>query len=125
MKDIIKVYSNNYGITFIWKDVTLENKNKIQIIFRDTGMLVTIKELKTFLMNVEYSINTASICNQCPKQQNCKSILLESVSYNINFAMSYTELKLLKQLIDGCLFNLELNRLLSFNNIKTNNNSIS
>ncbi|SIS88584.1 hypothetical protein SAMN05421766_104629 [Zobellia uliginosa] len=45
MDDITPIYHNPFGVAFQWKRNTIKDIRKIQIVFRDTGLLLTEKEL--------------------------------------------------------------------------------
>ena len=41
MKDIELIYTNSLGIAFRWKSNSSKTINKVQFIFRDTGLLLS------------------------------------------------------------------------------------
>jgi len=48
MKEIDLIYHNQFGVTFRWKPSTIEDSGKVQLVFRDMGMLLTRRELQYF-----------------------------------------------------------------------------
>ena len=118
MEDINTIYYNNFGIAFYWKRCTVKDFKKIQLVFRDTGLLLTPNELVKFSKNIDQSLNSSCSCVDCMEYKTCRSLLVEAPNPQITFAMSYTELKEIQDLIKGTLFQLGLNKILNDNTIK-------
>ena len=107
MNDVYKIYSNGVGIAFKWqKDAFLT-----QLIFRDTGFHLSIDEIELFIEQVQVSkINVP--CLDCKLGTNCRSILLRTPSSRVSLAVSFKELNQIEDLLNGTLFQLELNEYL-------------
>ena len=97
MNDIHKIYSNTIGITFYWKKNTSTEKTKIQLVFKDIGFLVTLEELQEFLEHCNITFQS-QCCHQCTNRD-CRSLLLKTISSNIDLAVSQNELEEIKDLI--------------------------
>ncbi len=108
MKDINAIYYNHFGIAFQWKNGTVKNHKKIQIVFRDTGFLLTKKELARFSNKIEHTIKENSVCNCCTKKEVCRSLLLETPVPQVSLAVSKNELSAIQDLIEGTLFQLNM-----------------
>lgn len=120
MDEIYTIYNNDYGISFQWKRDALKDLKKIQLVFRDTGLFLTLKELAKFAKIIEKTINRPSKCNKCKEDKNCKSIVLETPAAQVSFAMSYNELLNIKDLVEGTLFKLQLENIYKRLSIITN-----
>ncbi len=118
MNDINTLYYNNFGIAFQWKTCAAKDYQKVQLVFRNTGLLLTMGELVNFYKHTEKVLETPRLCKDCKDDKNCRSLLLDTPISQISFAMSYTELLDILDLIRGTLFQLGLDRMLEKNLIK-------
>ncbi|MDO6743063.1 hypothetical protein [Tenacibaculum soleae] len=109
MEEIIKIYDNEIGIAFHWKN---KSANLIQLIFRDTGFHLTVHEIEVFLEKVLDSKNQKN-CATCVKGDNCKSILLQTPSNKVSMAVSIIELSQIDDLLKGTLFQMRMNNYLN------------
>lgn len=121
MEDINIIYSNNFGMAFTWKKQTKQNIFKIQLVFRNTGMLLCDKELKQFSKHIKIALTNSLKCNGCSHKNKCKSLLLETPTEQVSFAMNHKELKEIDDLVNGTLFNLDFETILKKNTIKKTN----
>ena len=121
MEDITKIYSNSIGISFHWKNTSEKNTKKIQVVFKDTGLFLTVVEIRNFSYLINEAITRTKACGNCPYNSSCKSILLETPIKQVNLAVNYTELMNIEELIKGTIFNIELNSILIQNTILKNN----
>lgn len=124
MKDIELIYTNSLGIAFHWKSNSSKTINKVQFIFRDTGLLLSKEELALFSSNIEKVLSEAKQlrCKDCKNERNCRSLLLESHVSQISFAVSYDEVLALKDLVDATLFQWNLTAYLAKNGLLGNHN---
>ena len=100
--DINVIHYNDFGVAFNWKGSTIFSKNKIQLVFKNTGLLLSRQQLFTFKSDIEYvAINR---CNCSEKSKN----LTPSPCEYISFAMSNSELNGLMDLLNGVCFNIQL-----------------
>ncbi len=104
MDGITKIYDNNIGISFYWKE---NNSSLIQLIFRDTGFHLTEQEIEVFLEKVEDS-KLQTNCATCSKGKDCRSILLQTPSNKVSMAVSAVELGQINDLLRGTLFQLRM-----------------
>lgn len=113
-EDIHPIYNNNYGIAFQWKKNTSKDIKKIQMIFRDTGLLLTKKELQQFSWNIKCTIaeGEQSLCCDCSQKEFCRALLLDTPAPQVTLAMSYKELHAVRDLVEGTLFQLDLDNFL-------------
>jgi hypothetical protein len=112
MEDINIIYHNDYGIAFHWKRGLGKDAKKIQLVFRDTGLFFTKKELSQFYYHIQKSLENPGLCEKCKEVGDCRAILLETPMSQISFAVSYTELKNIEDLVNGTLFKLGLDKIL-------------
>ena len=107
MQGIDKIYSNDIGISFYWKADAMKAHRKIQLIFRDTGFLLTIEELKSFATFCELAC-IKSNCADCKLGHDCKNLLLKTPSDKIDLAVSRNELTQITSLIDKTILKAEV-----------------
>jgi len=91
---------------------TSEEAKKIQLVFKDTGMMLSKTDLKQFLGYIKHPENSAPPCATCSKSSYCKPLLVNSPAKEVCFVMNIEDLKSVKDLVEGALFNLDLNALL-------------
>jgi len=109
MEDINPIYHNPFGVAFQWKRSTTRDTGKIQIVFRDTGLLLTHNELEKFQKNIECTMKSNTPCVECHQHDTCRSLLLDTPAPQITLAMNSQELNAVQDLVDGTLFQLNLN----------------
>ncbi len=107
MNAIDRIYSNEVGISFFWKKENNTMLPKIQVVFKDTGFLLTVNELKDFSEACRIAKET-QCCGQCSMHKTCRSLLLRTPSDKIDIAVSKEELEQIHELITGTIFKLEL-----------------
>ena len=113
MKDIHKLYHNDFGISFVWKKSIKKDKGLIELVFRDTGLSLKYIDIKTMYATVKSVINKSSVCKDCENNRTCKRLLLEIPHVRVSFAMSYFEMIQMLDLLKGTLFQIELNELIA------------
>ncbi len=113
MDDINAIYYNNVGIAFQWKRCAAQDIKKTQLVFRDISLFLTDHELQEFSKRIDSLFTQTSLCNDCKVNKNVKSLLVNSPAPQISFVMSYHELTQVKDLIDGTLFQLNLDTMLT------------
>lgn len=109
MNTIEKIYANDIGISFFWKNQTnqsLDNR-KVQVIFRDTGFLLNLDELRMFSEHCVQASKTNS-CANCQHHKNCRNLLLRTPSDKIDLAVSSVELAQIKSLLNQTILKVEL-----------------
>lgn len=109
MSDIRRIYHNDIGIAFQWKQDLAKNKDhKFQVIFRDTGFYLTIQEIENFSKFIKQAVERGC-CKDCQAKQKCRSILLKTPANTVDLAVSEQELQSIYDLIEGTLFHIKLN----------------
>lgn len=112
MDDVNTIYYNDFGVAFQWKRCALKDFKKIQLVFRNTGLLLNHNDIIQFNNNIKKAIKKhLSASNTC-LQNSCDLILIEAPNPQISFALSYNELKGLDDLLKGICFQLGLNKLI-------------
>lgn len=109
MKEIDLIYHNQFGVAFKWKSDIGKDSNKVQLVFRDTGMLLTKKELVYFSKCIKGVGRDHYRCEGCPHQESCRTLLLSTPAPQITLALNAKELEAIEDLVSGSLFQLNLN----------------
>lgn len=118
MEDISILYQNEVGIVFTWKRCAVKDFGKINLVFNHTGLHLTAAEFICFIQLVEVALEKPLSCKNCCGGTSCKSMLLETPMPQVSFAMSYSELKMMYDLVEGAFFELGLSEVLKKNAIK-------
>lgn len=108
MKEIEQIYHNDFGIAFYWIKEGVTLSDKIQLVFKETGFYFTMAELKLFYSLIENNMSDRACCDDCAMKRNCQKFLLKTPCSQIDLAVSITELKCIKDLIEGALFTIAL-----------------
>ncbi len=111
MNDIHVIYKNSFGVTFLWKQQSLKNRSRIQIVFKETGLYLNHKELSSFKKLVFEAHQRFGKCKECPMNKDCKQ-LLETPFSQLSFAVTKQEIEHIKDLIEGTLFQIDMERML-------------
>ncbi|WP_378186175.1 hypothetical protein ACE939_13765 [Aquimarina sp. W85] len=109
MSTIDKIYSNSIGMSFYWKEKLETSLPKIQIVFCNTGFLLSFYELKDFATFCHDSMKTAP-CASCDKKNKCRNLLLRTPSDKIDLAVNREELQQIERLINETIFRIEKRR---------------
>jgi len=117
MEDINILYYNSFGIAFQWKRGAAKDFQKVQMVFRNTGLQFTMDELIKFSEHIEKAYENSRLCKDCKEDKNCRSLLLNTPVSQVSFAMSYAELEEMRDLIGRTLFQLGLDKMLKKNQI--------
>jgi len=110
MNEISPIYQNDFSIAFQWKQDKIQKANKVQLIFRDIGLLLTPTEIQYFSKCINETLQSgkSNLCEDCTVKGECRSLLLNSPAHQITFAVSFQEAVEIKDLINGTLFKLQL-----------------
>lgn len=108
MADMHLLYHNKFGVAFQWKRNSAKDLMKIQLVFRDTGLKVSKKELTLFLENIKHTKDSCSHCSECSQKESYKALLVDSPAPQVSFAMNMKELDDVQDLVEGTLFQLNL-----------------
>ncbi|OBQ55109.1 hypothetical protein JJL45_04300 [Tamlana sp. s12] len=120
MDDINTIYYNDFGIAFQWKRTAAKDFNKIQLVFKNTGLFLNKMELVQFLKNIEQALMKSKTLAKSSSSKACELVLLEAPNPQISFAMVESELKSIQDLITRTLFQLGLHTFLNENQIRFN-----
>jgi hypothetical protein len=112
MEEIEQLYHNDFGIAFYWKKENKTILDKIQLVFKETGFYFTVSELTTFGTLIDESLITNNCCDACALKNNCAKFLLKTPCTQIDLAVSVSELKSIKDLVEGTLFKINLDEYL-------------
>lgn len=112
MKDIIPIYTNKFGIAFQWKRSDIKQFGKIQVVFRDTGLLLSKEELVQFAEHIKCAKNGRGFCENCSQQEDCRGLLLDTPAPQVTMAVSLNELDAIQDLVEGTLFHMNLDNYL-------------
>ena len=118
MEEVYTIYYNSFGIVFKWKRCASKDINKIQVIFRDTGLYLTVKELAIFSKLIDKALSKPLLCTDCKRKESCNSILLETPIPQVSFVMAHHELLDMQDLMNGTLFQFGLDNVLQKQTIK-------
>lgn len=86
--DIHTLYYNNFGIAFQWKRCATKYLNKIQLVFRNTGVFLNQEELLILYVNTEKALEKCFSHMNCSEDTTERLLLLEAPNPQISFAMS-------------------------------------
>ncbi|CAM1361005.1 hypothetical protein [Tenacibaculum xiamenense] len=109
MDGIYKIYNNDIGISFRWREV---RSNLTQIIFRDTGFHLTTEEIELFIDKI-CDAKVQGSCVSCEASGSCRSLLLQTPSDKVSMAVSISELSQIEDLLRGTLFQIRMNNYLN------------
>lgn len=108
MEQIHQIYLNSLGIAFFWEKEEGSIPNRVQLIFKEIGLFLSIHELKDFEYLINESIAKNSCCEACTlKNSNCK-FLLKTPMHQIDLSVSMEELNKIKDLVNGTLFRINM-----------------
>ncbi|WP_418264253.1 hypothetical protein [Flavobacterium faecale] len=112
MKEIQPIYQNEFGVSFYWKTEDQLLRDKIQLVFKETGLQLNPNELADFKCLIEDSIHKNYCCDDCDLKNNCTKYLLKTPFQEVDLAMSINELIQMNNLITTTLFKIELEKYL-------------
>lgn len=107
MNEIEQIYFNDFGVAFHWIKQDKVLKNRIQIVFKETGFYLTNDEVQCFSEIIESTcikLNNGGCC--CRNKRN--KFLLKTPIREIDLAVSENELMQIKDLVEGTLFQIRL-----------------
>ena len=107
MKEIEQIYYNDFGVAFHWKKDNRILRDKVQLVFRETGFYLTFSELKTFAKNIDIACQKNG-CEGCSMQNKCHKFLLKTPLNQVDLAISQSELSQIKDLVEGAIFQVQL-----------------
>ncbi len=112
MEDINAIYHNPFGIAFQWKRNSTKDIHKVQMVFRNTGLLLTHTELQQFLKNIKCTMESTPLCSDCANNDACRALLIDTPAPQVSLAVNHRELQGIYDLVEGTLFQLNLDNYL-------------
>ncbi len=112
MDDINTICYNDFGIAFQWKRCAAKDFNKIQLVFKNTGLFLNQSELIQFSQNIELALSKVYSCDNCTEKKPSELFLLEAPNPQVSFAMNHKELMEIQDLMKRTLFLLGLDKFL-------------
>jgi len=112
MEQIEQVYHNDFGVAFYWIKNDRVLREKVQLVFKETGFYLSLPELMGFSGNIETTCKNIK-CSDCELRQHCHKYLLETPFSGLELAVSETEAFQLKELVSGTLFQMQLSNYLN------------
>jgi hypothetical protein len=107
MREIEQIYYNDFGVAFHWKKDNVVLKEKVQIVFKETGFYFSVNEIKEFASIIDDACQNLD-CGQCCHRGKCHKFLLKTPLHEIDLAVSKDELLHIKDLMEGTLFTIAL-----------------
>lgn len=112
LQDINPIYHNLFGVAFQWKTNNATDIRKVQLVFRDIGLLLSKKELMDFQKNIKCTMESNSLCQDCQNKESCRALLLDTPAPQVTLAMNHKEINAVYDLVEGTLFQLDLDNYL-------------
>ncbi|WP_294823284.1 hypothetical protein [uncultured Flavobacterium sp.] len=106
MREVEQIYYNEFGVAFHWKKNNEVLKDKVQLVFRETGFYFTYREIRDFALIIDETFDELKCCSGC--QRRCHKFLLRTPLRQIDLAVNRRELKQIKDLVEGTLFMIGL-----------------
>ncbi|RYD69499.1 MAG: hypothetical protein EOP55_23860, partial [Sphingobacteriales bacterium] len=95
-----------FGLAFYWKKEGKILKDKVQVIFKETGFYLTTDQLKKFTIIIESTIRQQQ-CDGCGNSH-CRKFLLTTPFDGLELAVNRNELNDIKDLMEGTLFSINM-----------------
>ncbi|MGA9637230.1 hypothetical protein [Flavobacterium sp.] len=108
MKEIHPIYQNEFGVSFFWKLEKDIIKDKIQLVFKETGLQMNLEELIAFKCLIEESYGQNYCCDECELKVNCSKYLVKTPFNEVDLALSINEMILMNNLVSTTLFKIDL-----------------
>lgn len=109
MQQLQEIYQNDIGITFFWKKKEEILQEKVQLVFKETGFYLSATDLMKFAKALKVTCSQIS-CSDCGLRTKCHRYLLRTPFDGLELAVSSEEALLIKDLVEGTLFRIHLNR---------------
>lgn len=112
MGEIEQLYHNDIGVAFYWIKNDRVLREKVQLVFKETGFYLSFSELMKFSANIETTCKNIK-CSDCQLRGHCHKFLLETPFPGLELAVSENEAIQLKDLVSGTLFQVQLDNYLN------------
>ena len=107
MKEIEQLYFNDFGVAFFWKKRGVVLKDKVQLVFKETGFYLSGDEVQQFSCIIDDTVAETG-CAGCQRRNSCHKFLLKTPLSQVDLAVTRTELQQIKDLVQGALFHAQL-----------------
>jgi hypothetical protein len=107
MKQVEQLYFNDFGVAFFWKKNGVVLKDKVQLVFRETGFYLSGNEVQDFAVIIDSTFNEMG-CKGCSHKGQCHKFLLKTPLNQVDLAVNHQELIQIKDLVEGALFHAKL-----------------
>jgi len=107
MKDIEQIYFNDFGVAFHWRKNDTVLKDRIQMVFKETGFYLSGNEIKDFAKLIDEACRETN-CADCCHRSRCHKFLLKTPLKQVDLAVSKSELMQIKDLVEGTIFTIQL-----------------
>lgn len=108
MEGIATLHDNDFGMAFYWKNGNKVIRDKVQLVFKETGLHLSINELHQFHTLIAQSCHENPGCEHCEMKHQYHKFLLKTPCPQIDFAVSIKEFNAIKDLVEGTLFKMNL-----------------
>lgn len=108
MAVIKQIYGNQVGMAFYWNQSDAVEREKIQLVFKETGFNLTLSELEYFSKLIIESESRMHCCADCKLKNKCGRFLLQTPAKQIDLAVSIEELEGIQDLVEGTIFKIKL-----------------
>ena len=106
MNEIEQLYHNDMGVAFHWIKEGIVLKEKVQIVFKETGFYLSLNEIKQFAALIDTTCSEVK-CASC-RYNGCHKFLLRTPLEQLDLAVCKNELLQIKDLVQGTLFYAQL-----------------
>ncbi len=107
MKQVEQLYFNDFGVAFFWKKNGIILKDKVQLVFKETGFYLSGAEVQQFALLVDDAFAEIG-CAGCCNRGSCHKFLLKTPLNQVDMAVTRSELTQIKDLVEGALFHAQL-----------------
>jgi len=107
MKQVEQLYFNDFGVAFFWKKNGTVLKDKVQLVFKETGFYLSGAEVQQFALLVDDAVAEIG-CSGCGGRSRCHKFLLKTPLNQVDMAVTRSELTQIKDLVEGALFHAQL-----------------
>jgi len=112
MKEVEQLYYNDFGVAFHWKKNNEVLRDKVQVVFKETGFYLSLPQIREFTVIIENTCKNMK-CTGCTNSGDCRKFLLKTPFEQLDLAVCKSELLQIKDLMEGALFNFEMYKFLA------------
>ncbi len=118
MYTLYPIYSNGFGATYLLTDNSSYDTEarRIQLVMGEIALIIDLLEIETLLKVINSSIKGCS-CKNCKEDCIPKQIKCDTIFFKLVFKTDKKNIRILKDLLEKTMFEIEMNEILNFNNI--------